>query len=184
VALTTGGGLRRYRLHDRVRVTGFEQECPLLRFEGKENNVSDRFGEKVSEQQVRAALAGVEASFLLVACEERAYTLYIESAQTDAAIQRMGEQLEQCLLENVHYRYCRQLGQLDPIQIRRIREKGYARYLAACCERGQKLGEIKPMLLERTGGWEEVFTGPMSRHFPTSFSCSRTKYKTTHRQQC
>src|SRR5208282_5190930 len=32
IVLTTGGALWRYRLHDRVKVMGFERECPLLKF--------------------------------------------------------------------------------------------------------------------------------------------------------
>jgi hypothetical protein len=155
VVLTTGGGLRRYRLRDRVRVTGFENECPLLRFVGKEEHVSDHFGEKVSEQQVQAALAGVAARFVMVACEGRAYTIYIESDDGADAEQR----LEAALLKNVHYRYCRQLGQLEPARAFRIRHGGAAAYLAECQVRGQRLGGIKPLVLQRHGGWSEVFEG-------------------------
>jgi hypothetical protein len=153
VVLTTSGGLMRYRLHDRVRVTGFEAECALLKFLGKANNVSDHFGEKVSEQQVQSALAGVKARFLMVACEGRAYTLYIESDDGDDVAHR----LESELLGNVHYRYCRELGQLEPVRVFRIARDGQTRYLAACHARGQCLGNVKPLLLQREGGWQPVF---------------------------
>jgi hypothetical protein len=153
VVLTTGGGLRRYRLHDRVRVSGFVNECPLLRFVGKENNVSDHFGEKVSEQQVRAALAEVAARFVMVACEGRAYTVYIES---DDGLE-VGQRLESRLLENVHYRYCRELGQLEPVRVFRIARDAQTRYLAARQARGQRLGNVKPVLLQQSGGWDKVF---------------------------
>lgn len=153
VVLTTSGGLTRYRLHDRVRVTGFAHECPLLKFVGKENNVSDHFGEKVSEQQVRAALAGVSARFLMVACEGNAYTVYIES---DNAAD-VGQRLETALLANVHYRYCRELGQLEPVRLFRVARDGQSRYLAASYARGQRLGNVKPGLLQRAGGWQQVF---------------------------
>ena len=129
----------------------FVNECPLLRFVGKENNVSDQFGEKVSEQQVRAGLAGVAAKFMLVACEANAYTVYIEG---DAV--GVGERLEAALLENVHYRYCRELGQLE--RVREVRTtRGHERYLVECHRRGQKLGEIKPSCLSREPGWIRVF---------------------------
>jgi hypothetical protein len=153
VVLTTGGGLRRYRLHDRVRVSGFVNECPLLRFVGTENNVSDHFGEKVSEQQVRAALAEVAARFVMVACEGRAYTVYIES---DDGLE-VGQRLESRLLENVHYRYCRELGQLEPVRVFRIARDAQTRYLAARQARGQRLGNVKPVLLQQSGGWDKVF---------------------------
>ena len=159
VVLTTGGGLNRYRLHDRIRVTGCENECPLLSFIGKDNIVSDRFGEKVSEHQVRRALTGLAAKFLLLACEGTAYTLYAESSSPDNELAAWGKELESSLCRNVHYRYCRELGQLEPVRVVRIGSDGRIRYLAACQSRGRRLGEVKPVLLERTGGWMNVFGG-------------------------
>jgi len=47
VVITTGGGLWRYRLQDRVRVTGSLAKTPCLQFLGRSGNVSDRFGEKL-----------------------------------------------------------------------------------------------------------------------------------------
>lgn len=159
VVLTTSGGLSRYRLHDRVLVTGFVKECPLLRFVGKENNVSDHFGEKVSEQQVRAALAGLSAEFALVACEGRAYTLYVESPLPAEALAAWAEKLEAALLENVHYRYCRALGQFEPVRVFRIAHGGKTAWLTECVQRSQRLGDIKPQLLSRHGGWSRAFCG-------------------------
>jgi hypothetical protein len=162
VVLTTGGGLYRYRLRDCVRVTGFEGECPLLRFVGKEDNVSDRFGEKVNEAHVRAALEDTNAEFLMVACEDRAYTLYVEAAgKSDAELAALGRKLEAGLRGNVHYRYCRDLGQLAPVRVFRITRCGPIRYLAARHARGERLGNVKAMLLRRDSGWAEVFEGEL-----------------------
>ncbi len=140
-----------------LRVTGFENECPLLKFIGKENNVSDRFGEKVSEQQVRAALADLPAEFLLVACEGKTYTLFVESPRPDRELAAWGAKLESSLCENVHYRYCRELGQLEPVRVVRVTSGSQSRYLAACQSRGQRLGDVKPVLLQRADGWMNVF---------------------------
>lgn len=159
VVLTTGGGLKRYRLNDRIRVTGFECECPLLGFVGKETNVSDRFGEKVSELHVASTLAGLPAEFALVACEGRAYTLFVESHLPNEALEVWVEKLETALQENVHYRYCRELGQLDHVQAFRIVTGGAATYLAVCQARGQRLGDVKPIWLSRQDGWSEHFKG-------------------------
>jgi len=162
VVLTTGAGLYRYRLRDCVRVTGFVGECPLLRFVGKEDNVSDRFGEKVNEAHVRAALEGANAEFLLVACEDHAYTLYVEAAgKSDAELAALGRKLEAALQENVHYRYCRDLGQLAPVRVFRIARSGLVRYIAARHARGQRLGNVKATLLRRDSGWAEVFEGEL-----------------------
>ena len=161
VVLTTGGGLRRYRLHDRVCVTGFEKECPLLRFVGKETHVSDHFGEKVNERHVQKALdaIGVEWAFALVACEGDAYTLFIETTANDDQLLTSAERLETALQENVHYRYCRQLGQLQSAQVFRISRDGRSTWLMEWARRGRQLGDIKPLVLSRENGWASVFPG-------------------------
>src|SRR5262249_22337630 len=89
VIVTTSGGLFRYRLGDRVRVTAFLQNTPCLRFLGRNGTVSDRFGEKLSEAFVATAIRAVSLSlaepprFALLAPEECAegmrYALFIEA---------------------------------------------------------------------------------------------------------
>ena len=161
VVLTTGGGLYRYRLHDRVRVMGFERECPLLRFVGKETLVSDHFGEKVSEGHVHTALEriGLDAALVLVACEGRSYTLFAETRENDDRLLVAAGQVEAALQQNVHYRYCRQLEQLQPVRAFRIVGDGQTTWLAEHSRRGWRLGEVKPQLLSRHGGWSQVFSG-------------------------
>ena len=56
VVLTTGGGLYRYQLRDEVEVVGFFRRCPLLRFLGKSDRVSDLVGEKLAEAHVQGVL--------------------------------------------------------------------------------------------------------------------------------
>ncbi len=62
VILTTGGGLYRYHLRDEVQVAGFLHQCPLLRFLGKADRVSDLVGEKLAESHVRSVCARVFAA--------------------------------------------------------------------------------------------------------------------------
>ncbi len=50
VVLTTGGGLYRYALRDEVEAAGFLRQCPLLRFLGKCDRISDLVGEKLAER--------------------------------------------------------------------------------------------------------------------------------------
>jgi len=59
VILTTGGGLYRYQLHDEVQIAGFLHQCPLLRFLGKADHISDLVGEKLAEPHVRGVLERV-----------------------------------------------------------------------------------------------------------------------------
>ncbi len=167
VVLTTGGGLYRYRLRDRVEVTGHLGEAPLLRFVGKEEGIVDRFGEKLGEAHVRSALAAalqgeaLEAAFTMVAFEEgeSAYALFIEAAAPEETLRRVGASLEEGLRGNFHYRYCRDLGQLGPLRVFPIQGEGMSDFLAACQARGQRPGEVKPVALHGTPGWSRVFAG-------------------------
>ncbi|MHC4218589.1 MAG: GH3 auxin-responsive promoter family protein [Planctomycetota bacterium] len=88
VVLTTGGGLYRYRLQDRVHVTGRYRHTPTLAFVGKEDDVSDRFGEKLSDGFVAGVLQSLFAqhalhpAFALLAPDTDGrrwrYALYVE----------------------------------------------------------------------------------------------------------
>ena len=90
VVLTTSGGLYRYQLHDVVEVVGFEKQCPLLRFLGKADRVSDLVGEKLGEPHVRDALNrafsahAISPRFCLVvpvAGQPPHYRLYLQGSE-------------------------------------------------------------------------------------------------------
>ena len=50
VVVTTAGGLYRYRLYDKVIVTGYLNNCPLLRFVGRTNRGSDLVGKSLASR--------------------------------------------------------------------------------------------------------------------------------------
>jgi hypothetical protein len=172
VVLTAGGGLYRYQLHDVVEVVGWRGGCPLIRFTGKEAHVSDHFGEKVNERHVRQVFDtlferyDVRPTFAMLACEEHggrhAYTLFVEAPLLpDDVLHLLGMDIEAALRENFHYRYCRDLGQLDAVRLFRIREGALESYMAGCQAHGQRAGDIKPVALHRLGGWTEFFQGEL-----------------------
>jgi len=167
VVVTTGGGLYRYRLEDRVEVTGFLARTPCLRFLGKEDHVSDLCGEKLCEAFVGAALAGVFREFRRaprfamlapdLADGSPGYTLYLDDPSEPPAL--LGQRLQQRLEENPQYRYGAALGQLAPIRVFQIACDAQAAYLKHCVAMGHRLGNVKPLSLSRHPGWSEVFTG-------------------------
>ena len=86
--------------------------------------------------------------------------LFIEAPETsDQTLNLLGSELERTLQENYHYRYCRELGQLDPLRVFRIDEGALAAYLSFCQAHGQRAGDIKLVALHRLGGWSQVFRG-------------------------
>ena len=172
VIVTTGGGLYRYALGDLVRVTGFIQDAPCLRFIGREANVSDLFGEKLQgtfvETVIRRALAqqGINPRFFLLApvagaMPKPAYTLFLEAnAVLDAVV--LQRNLEEGLAENFHYKHCRRLGQLSGARIFQINRGALSSetvFQHEMLSRGIKLGDIKMGALDCQSGWEQRFRG-------------------------
>ena len=165
VIITTGGGLYRYMLGDVVEVTGFYKGVPMLEFVEKEM-VCDMVGEKLNafhvEKSIKEALDkfSISSSFYFLAPDEDKgklfYTLFIE---TDNIPQGFVDFLERKLSENYHYRYARKLGQLAPLRVFLIEKGGMERYIQRKVKSGKKLGDIKPMVLEKEKGWRETFRG-------------------------
>lgn len=171
VALTTGGGFYRYKLLDLVRVSGLYKQCPVLSFIGKEEKISDYFGEKLHEHFVSEVLSRLlvryelRPRFYMVAPEERngtiSYVLFVEPLDTSETSRwlKLVQELDGKLKENFHYAHCRNLGQLRRSTLFIISSKGAETYLAECKKQGQKLGNIKPSVLHAKKGWSDKFVG-------------------------
>jgi hypothetical protein len=167
VVISTGGGLYRYLLHDIVKVVGHVNECPLIRFEGRQA-VSDWFGEKLNEAFVARVLrdafdfAGLSSSFAMLACDPElplpAYVLYIESAASEEMLESIASRIDHELCGSFHYGYARRLGQLGSVRPFRV-QSAAERYLARQVRTGRRAGDVKPVALSRDGGWSQVFRG-------------------------
>jgi hypothetical protein len=169
VVVTTGGGFWRYRLQDQVEVTGFVGKTPSLRFLGRVGNVSDRFGEKLSEhfvaQAIQEAIGAISSTqFVMLAPDEDhsgcRYTLYIEGDVTNEIAAR----LDTSLCRNPHYTWCRKTGQIQPLRLFRIKTAGYKTFVAREQSSGKRLGEIKPCSISKMNGWSHHFQGEYLCH--------------------
>lgn len=166
VILTTGAGLYRYRLGDRVRVEGFLERTPCLRFLGKEDRVSDLRGEKLDEGFVAGALEEVLGScspaFAMLAPDPLpdaapGYTLYVEAAGD--VVPDLAAALDAALSANPHYRYGRRLGQLRPPAVFRVDRRGRTVYLEREIAEGNRAGDVKPAALSTRDDWSRHFAG-------------------------
>jgi hypothetical protein len=169
VVLSTGGGLYRYALGDRVRVVGRHRTLPVLEFVGR-SAVSDHVGEKLDPRHVQrvvdAALAkaGVAARFALLAAETSGHTagyvLFLEAPGPWSHRARdLAEEIEQGLGENVHYAQARRMGQLEPVRIFLVEHGGSQTFLRRAVAEGQSLGDVKPAALDARTGWTRHFEG-------------------------
>ena len=162
VVITTGGGFYRYQLHDVIEVVGQWGGTPCIRFVGKEDHVSDWFGEKLEERFVAGVFSdvfashGVSPSFAMLAPDDINGFRYILYLEHGCMVDGLAEDIDSALRENFHYDYCRKLGQLKVVEVVYV-GNGSETYLKACQARGQKLGNIKPSVLQKSVGWRDWF---------------------------
>jgi hypothetical protein len=149
-----------------VEVTGFVGRTPTIRFLGKEDQVCDRFGEKLHEGHAAAVIAALRAHFALppglaflapdTSDGRPCYTLFLAAPAVPASA---ADRLEALLEQSFHYAHCVRVGQLAPARVFRVEGDGLAAFHAACAARGQRLGDVKPSALRRDGGWGERLPG-------------------------
>ena len=90
VILTTSGGLYRYNTHDLIKITGFYKNLPIIEFISRDNNVSDFFGEKISENFVNNVFAQIFPN---------GYDFAVLSFKNDHYVLFTGQQCEATILE-------------------------------------------------------------------------------------
>ena len=159
VVVSTGGGLYRYRLGDRVCVDAIVGRTPSLTFLGREGNSSDLVGEKLHETFVADLITRLfqghcPPRFAMLAPAGLSYTLFVEPG--GALPQALAERLETGLRENPHYALAVRLGQLAPAGVVHIRD-GFQTFADRAVARGQRVGDVKPVALHRDEGWSQVF---------------------------
>lgn len=169
VLVTTGGGLWRYRLNDIIEAKGRIGNTPSIAFTGKTGNISDRFGEKLSEPFVAQAISRLRSErsepwkFAMLAPEGSRYVLFVDGA-IDADL---APRLDAMLQENPQYAYCRELGQLDAPLVIRVQD-GYNALVSRLNRMGIRGGDIKPAALSTMDGWTNHFTKHACKEFVES----------------
>ena len=145
VAMTTAGGLYRYRAGDCVRCEGFLSDSsgsvnvPILRFAGRCGLCSDLVGEKLTDVFAAACTARAGCRGMLVPDSSGVpgYLLLTEDGDPVTAAR-----LDEALCANPQYAYARKLGQLRPVAARQI-DNLAARYTAFALAADRNLGDIK-----------------------------------------
>ncbi len=143
LVVSTVGGLRRYRIGDRVQVVGRRGATPTLRLVGRAG-VSDLAGEKLAEPWAEAVLArfGVRG-VLAPRADGRGYELWAELVTDGLALA-----LDAALCEAHHYGLARALGQLEQVRVREVPDLQAALMRVARLE-GRRLGDVKVEVLRR-----------------------------------
>lgn len=155
-----GNGLLRYRLDDRLAVTGFWGQVPCFQFLGRRFGV-DLVGEKMSPEAARQVLAetaleaGVEPICLLAVDTQGAgrsrYIALFDAAHEGAAStsrEQMAVAVERGLRRHFHYDLARDLYQLEKAEAIVVKG-GWSVYQAIAMAGGMIEGNIKPEALRR-----------------------------------
>jgi hypothetical protein len=148
LVISQPGGLLRYRLGDRVRVTGWHLRTPILRFVGRTDRVSDLVGEKLEEALVAQALGGLVrvGAFCtllpVMPAQGRPYYRLL----TDDLRPGLAGALDAALMQAFRYREARLLGQLDPVRATQRGDMRAALHEAFVAS-GMKAGDIKDRVL-------------------------------------
>ncbi len=117
IIISQKGGLYRYQIGDRIRVTHFYKKTPCLEFIGRTEEISDLVGEKLNSEFVRDILELLPLgncsfkSLVPVKYPQAHYLLLLSNPDID--IQNIAEQLDRELQRSRHYQYARLLGQLQ-----------------------------------------------------------------------
>jgi GH3 auxin-responsive promoter len=145
IILSQRGGLLRYRLGDRVRVSGRYRDTPLLEFLGRADAVADLVGEKLHEDFVAACLGelfGDGCAMLLPLLPQQGRPRYVCLAEADALPPQVEYQLDTLLRRNPRYAEARALDQLGaPLAIAIAGLRGWL--LDQKTTAGLRLGDIK-----------------------------------------
>ncbi|MBD2194977.1 MULTISPECIES: GH3 family domain-containing protein [Calothrix] len=120
IILSQKGGLYRYRIGDRIRVTHYYHQTPCLEFIGRSQDISDLVGEKLQASFVQDALnrlnlQGTHFQSLVPVTNPPHYILLLDSAQQTPEM--IAQQLDLALAESYHYNLARSLGQLAPPEV-------------------------------------------------------------------
>lgn len=166
VVLTNGGGLYRYKTNDVIKVIGFYKNMPLFKFLGREKYV-DIVGEKLNETFVASILNAHlkkyndKLSFVMISPEFTKnggyYILYLKLASTVDEALKLKFLIENGLRNNYHYDYARKNGQLKELKLFMI--KGEPMQVFFKRNQTKKLGDIKPILLDKKSEWYRYFKG-------------------------
>ncbi len=163
IFVTTPSGLYRYDINDVVRVTEGLGNCPGLIFVRKGKGVTNITGEKISEDQVIAAVsAGLKSAscvadtYLVLADEEAStYRVFVELSQ-DVSLVTITEKIEAELRQrNSEYDDKRASGRLKPVKAGRFLDGAGQAIKAKFLEQGVREAQYKPPVLSYWNEWAE-----------------------------
>lgn len=155
VIVTTPAGLYRYLMNDIIEVTGYRYKTPLIRFIQKGKGVTNITGEKLTEQQLIAAVEAVNSQIditvpfyvALTQTLDSRYVLYVEANVNVDEYSTMIDKELQAL--NSEYSSKRASGRLNPLITKCLKLDSGQQYKTYCLSKGQRESQFKYLLLQK-----------------------------------
>ena len=170
IVVTNLSGFYRYRLQDVVRVTGYYNETPMLRFLYRRDQLVSLAGEKTNEETLRWAIdefsreCGLYVTDYSVFADTEThpghYVLLIEPERiiSDQEIPRCRDVLEGKLMQaNPAYGEHVRKGDIGPMELVFLQQQTYQLYRDLLGWRGYNANQIKPVRVIDTPQKEKFF---------------------------
>lgn len=170
IIVTNLSGFYRYRLHDVVRVTGYYNEAPMIRFIYRENQLISIAGEKTNEEDVRWAIeqfsldTGIHVSdYSIFADRNTSPGHYVLLAEPDSVVpyERVGfcrDVLDEKLMQaNPSYGEKVRTGVLGKMELVFLQQQTYQLYRDLQIMKGASSNQLKPVRVIDTPQKEKFF---------------------------
>ena len=170
IIITNLSGFYRYRIKDVVRVTGYYNEAPLLRFIYRKDQLVSIAGEKTNEEALRYAVRefslemGLHVNEYSVYADEKTspghYVLFIEPDRIvpKELHERCRNVMESTLMQaNPAYGDMIRDGVLGPLEIIFLQQQTYQLYRDLMIMKGHSANQLKPVRIIDTPMKERFF---------------------------
>lgn len=170
--ITNLSGFYRYRLHDVVRVTGYYNETPMIRFVYRENQLVSIAGEKTNEEDLRWAIeqfyleTRIHVSDYSIWADTNTspgrYVLLVEPAQVveKERLEYCRSVLEEKLMQaNPSYAEMVRTGVLGKMELFFLQQQTYQFYRELQIMKGASSNQLKPVRVIDTPQKERFFFG-------------------------
>lgn len=163
--MSSVNGLLRYDLQDKIEVTGFYKNTPIIRFVGKSGRYINAVGEKVSEEQLALAVGRAQkvwthftwigfSGYMDVHTDNPHIEMVMELSHV-VDTEAIAKELDTALQEiSVEYASKRQTQRLHPLSLRLVQPQTYSQFRNWRLSQGATDAQVKDCIIATPTEWE------------------------------
>eukprot|EP01018_Ginkgo_biloba_P029109 Gb_38023 [translate_table: standard] len=186
VVLTTFQGLYRYRLGDVLRFVGFNKECPVFEYIGRQNVLLAVNYDNIHEAELQRVMEkaseflkqhGVElldyTSCVNQSCIPGHYVVFVEVESNPNPDEDQVMQECCCLVDssfNYHYKKDRKSGMIGALEVRVCRRGTFEEIMKHSLKQGAAMTQYKPPRCVVSPSLKDILNRGVSRVYKSTFS--------------